>query len=145
MKNLKIGQTIQVEQQVKDPKMLTKCPECGKPVDSNDNFCRSCGVKMAYEGNDKNRKGEKLELNMILDPKEVPTSSQPGIVNSPVGPAIQTHINPGVPGGGTPMAKLTALANRVASFEGGKHRDCAERILKIATLKFGGKNAPMFK
>jgi hypothetical protein len=141
MKNLKVGQTVRVTQQVKDPKMLTKCPDCGKPVDSNDNFCRHCGVKMAYEGN-KDRKGEKLDLNVVLDPKKVPMSTNPGIVNSPVGPtpSITPHVNPGVPGGGTPLAKLKALANRVASYENGKHRDCADRILKVATQKFGGTN-----
>jgi predicted RNA-binding Zn-ribbon protein involved in translation (DUF1610 family) len=141
VKNLKIGQTIKVNQQVKDHQMLTKCPECGKSVDGNDSFCRNCGVKMAYEGKE-DRKGEKLDLNIVLDPKAVPNSTHPGIVNSPMGPtpSITPHVNPGIPGGGTPMAKLTALANRVASFDHGRHRDCAERILKVAKANFGGKN-----
>lgn len=136
MKNLKVGQTVCVNQ-VKDAKMLTKCPDCGQSVDSNDNFCRSCGVKMAYEGNE-DRKGEKLDLNVVLDPKAVPNSSQPGMINSPMGPtpSITPHQNP-TGSGGTPLAKLKALANRVASAENGRHRDCAERILKVANQKFG--------
>jgi hypothetical protein len=132
LKGLKIGQTRLA--QVKDPKMLTKCPECSKPVDSNDAFCNHCGYKMRKEG-----KGEDLELNIALDPNLVPTNTHPGVVNQPFGPAPSNGpmTNPGIPGGGNPLAKLTALANRVASYDNGKHRDCAERILSIAK-RFGG-------
>jgi hypothetical protein len=130
MKKMRIGQTIQVSQ-VKDPKMLTKCPECGKSVDSNDMFCRFCGIKLRKES--KREGGEDLELNVALDPDKVPTTMHPGIVNQPFGTGPASPLaNPGIPGGANPLAKLTALANRVASYEGGKHRDCADKIMTIA-------------
>jgi hypothetical protein len=139
MKQMRIGQT-KVCTQVKDPKMLTKCPDCGKPVDSNDAFCRGCGYKLRKEGK---KDGEDLELNIALDPNAVPVTTNPGMVNQPFGTGTGTGpasplANPGIPGGANPLAKLTALANRVASYDNGKHRDCAERILTIAH-RYGGK------